>query len=372
MTASGKSNEALIEAAFTAAIDDALWPQWFGCVSDAFGASGGLLGVLDKRTGLPLRVQFEGVDARMHEEFVGGMVELDPQVPITRNVSGARVYCSGDYRNLTDPRTAEYQSWQIDRSGWVTHLALATELAPQFTSSVSLQYAAQKADNAEKFRRRLEALSPAINSALRLGFINGEKLTEEYWRGLRAERDAIAVFLIGERGCVLRMNAKAERLVAAGNILACRLGRLLAAHGAIQPKLEAIVSRAVTPGLAAPGHLGLVSPDGTISHFAQIAPLPRRRRYMVIDEPAAILTIRERKTGAPGDGERWRVLFGLTVAEARIADRLRFGLPAEAIADELRLSVGTIRTHIKRIHDKTETRRNSELAHVLTKIGAKN
>lgn len=60
-------------------------------------------------------------------------------------------------------------------------------------------------------------------------------------------------------------------------------------------------------------------------------------------------------------------LFGLTVAEARIASQLARGGTAVDMANRNRLSVATIRSQIAAIFQKTNTRRQSELALLLTR-----
>ena len=369
MTKYSEADQTLIDAALAAAIDDALWADWLARAARIFNADGGFLGVLNRKSGEPVRGHFDSADERMFDEYISGMATLDPQVPFTRNVHGAKVYCIGDYPGASKYARPEFESWLVDRTGWVRRLALATQLSPYFASGVTFAFSSGSADYAEKHRLRLEALAPPINSALRLGFANGEKLTEEYWRGLKAERDATAVFLFGESGAVIRMNAKAESLVMNGAVLRCHLGRLACTQLVDQPAFEALIRRSIAAIGAVPGDMPLSSADGSVRYFVHATPLVRQRRSMVVDEPAAIMTLRERRKEAASEGQIWREVFGLTAAEARIAERLRLGSSAEAIAEELHIRIGTIRTHIKRIHDKTETRRNSELAHLLTKIG---
>lgn len=53
--------------------------------------------------------------------------------------------------------------------------------------------------------------------------------------------------------------------------------------------------------------------------------------------------------------------FGLTRAEARVAARVADGLRLNEIAADLRIGLETVRTHLKRVYDKTKTRRQVEL-----------
>lgn len=54
--------------------------------------------------------------------------------------------------------------------------------------------------------------------------------------------------------------------------------------------------------------------------------------------------------------------LGLTRAEARVAARVADGLKPHEIADDLHVSLETVRTHLKRTYVKTQTRRQVELA----------
>lgn len=58
---------------------------------------------------------------------------------------------------------------------------------------------------------------------------------------------------------------------------------------------------------------------------------------------------------------RLQLVFGLTFAEARVASRLARGADLTTIAEELRVSRETVRTHLKRIYSKTGARRQAAL-----------
>jgi len=60
-------------------------------------------------------------------------------------------------------------------------------------------------------------------------------------------------------------------------------------------------------------------------------------------------------------GTLMRSLYGLTPAEARVADLLLQGLDSGEAADRLALTLGTVRLQTKRVMAKTGTRRQAEL-----------
>ncbi len=60
-----------------------------------------------------------------------------------------------------------------------------------------------------------------------------------------------------------------------------------------------------------------------------------------------------------------RRLYGLTAAEARVTSELVAGSDLEAVSETLGVTLGTTRTHLKRILAKTGTRRQVELVGVV-------
>jgi DNA-binding CsgD family transcriptional regulator len=61
-------------------------------------------------------------------------------------------------------------------------------------------------------------------------------------------------------------------------------------------------------------------------------------------------------------------LFGLTKGEAQVALGIASGKAADEIAHERAVSVGTVRTQLKALLQKTETDRQAELVRLLLTI----
>jgi DNA-binding CsgD family transcriptional regulator len=63
-----------------------------------------------------------------------------------------------------------------------------------------------------------------------------------------------------------------------------------------------------------------------------------------------------------------RALYGLTPAEARLADLLLEGCEVREAADRLRTTLETARFHLKRVLAKTGTRRQTELMRLMLSL----
>jgi DNA-binding CsgD family transcriptional regulator len=65
------------------------------------------------------------------------------------------------------------------------------------------------------------------------------------------------------------------------------------------------------------------------------------------------------------DSEALRRLYRLTKSEAEVALRVLDGTGLVPIAEELSISLSTVRTHLQHVFDKTDTHRQAELVRLL-------
>jgi DNA-binding CsgD family transcriptional regulator len=61
------------------------------------------------------------------------------------------------------------------------------------------------------------------------------------------------------------------------------------------------------------------------------------------------------------EATRLRLLYRFTPTETEVANLVLAGLVSEAIATRLGVSVNTVRTHLRNMYEKTNTRRQPEL-----------
>jgi DNA-binding CsgD family transcriptional regulator len=81
--------------------------------------------------------------------------------------------------------------------------------------------------------------------------------------------------------------------------------------------------------------------------------------------PAAIIFVHDPSARIDLEPATLQELYGLTAAEARIATLIARGRTVADICALLSVSANTVRTHIKRLLHKTETRTQSQLVQVL-------
>lgn len=80
----------------------------------------------------------------------------------------------------------------------------------------------------------------------------------------------------------------------------------------------------------------------------------------------ALLLFIAASNGTPQTSSQWLIEgYGLTQAESRVATLCGQGVSPRQIAEQMRLSINTIKTHLRRVYAKCGVRRQAELVRML-------
>ena len=219
-------------------------------------------------------------------------------------------------------------------------------------------------------RRLLRALLPHLHRALQIGVrldVLGSRL--EATREVLDRLDCGA-FLVDEDGRVLECNRPARDLAAEGDGLRVTRESITATAPGVTRRLRDLVRGAARSGAGRPGSAGgalaLERPSGRRPLQLLVSPLPRRGtadRWGLAASALVLVSDPERTPLAPE--ELLRAFFGLTPAEARVARELAAGRDLDEIGAALGIRRETVRNHLKRIYEKTDTRRQAELVRLV-------
>ncbi|WP_238994644.1 helix-turn-helix transcriptional regulator [Mycolicibacterium chubuense] len=105
-------------------------------------------------------------------------------------------------------------------------------------------------------------------------------------------------------------------------------------------------------------------------------PRPGARRALIMhvsplqsrERPAALVVIVDPDARREPPKHLVRRLFSLTNTEAEVAMRMSSGASLATVADEMSLSLATVKTHVQHVYDKTDTHRQAELVRLLLAI----
>ncbi len=144
--------------------------------------------------------------------------------------------------------------------------------------------------------------------------------------------------------------------------------QILRAHSNSETKhLHAFVDRMVDPerGTLTAGDnvLALSRPSLLPSYIAMVAPINSRDED--IGEPFAVIFLSDPHRQNNFDSARLETIYGLTPAQARLTILLVQGLSLEEAAEKLYVSLNTVRSHLRQIFSKTDTKRQSEVVRII-------
>lgn len=233
---------------------------------------------------------------------------------------------------------------------------------------LSLQRSPRQGHFSMEEKQRLAALSNSMSSAAAvssaLGFATAKAALDAF------ELSGSAALIVDKQGEVICANPRAERLLHGDVRIVGR--RLVAkdvnATATLDSAFSALVRNPESPALLPPvalprdGRLPLMAYPLKLSDLGA-NPFAAGRAFVVLVDP-------EERRRPPEAA--LRDVFGLTVAEARLAARLACGEALETIADDLRITKETARFHLKRVFAKTGVRRQAELVALFARLLSRN
>lgn len=174
------------------------------------------------------------------------------------------------------------------------------------------------------------------------------------------------LLLLSTDGCVVERNDSAEDILAQNDGLSLHRNQLVCALSDEQAELTRLIAEAGQTGIGrvagAGGFLSISRPSLKRPYHIAVYPLLNGQKYHSGPKPPRILVLiddPEQRPEAPP--QVLRRLYGISQAQSRVMVLLLKGLTQEQIADELRLSKNTIKTHERDIFQRLDVRSRSDL-----------
>lgn len=192
------------------------------------------------------------------------------------------------------------------------------------------------------------------------------------------DRFGVASFLLDARGRVSQPNRSAAALLACGEGLGMRGGRLVLASDTAQQRLMQLLKDASrATAVEHETHRGLPEiiaiPRGPGSFATAVAVrMPRSPADLRADHaPVLAIYVSQPESRGSVSAELVRELLGVTRAEADLAARLACGATIDEAASALGIARTTARTQLYSIFRKTGLHRQSELVSLIAHISAR-
>lgn len=175
-----------------------------------------------------------------------------------------------------------------------------------------------------------------------------------------------AALLVTADARVLEWNRTAERVLGAGDGIALCQGRIVARCQGETSRLLHLIGKAARSTAAVEpkgGTCRISRAEG--GFYAALVAADARDTGEACGEPAALLVLTDPSRRPLPSEQTLRDLYDLTAAEARTARRLLAGDGPVGIADQFGVGLGTVRTHLHRVFDKTGTASQADLVRLL-------
>lgn len=180
------------------------------------------------------------------------------------------------------------------------------------------------------------------------------------------------VILVDRLGHICEMSPAARELLERQDGLTVWQRQLKALDSNSTARLDQAILSALTAlrdgGFG--GAVALPRKSGERDLLVTVSPLVRSQSPFEAFLPAAIVRIVDPELGsAPSAAGRWSEMFGLSPAEARLAQELIGGdRSLRGVADQLGVTYHTARVHLKHLLEKTGTHSQSQLTRLLSRV----
>lgn len=218
----------------------------------------------------------------------------------------------------------------------------------------------------------LSTLAPHFLRALSIG--NRLSVLDQQNRSLEKllTESGNAAFLLDATGRVILCSQPAEKMLLKEGILRRRRERIEITDARLDRRLQLLIRAACATGsgrgVEHGGGMTVFRTNGE-PLFVLVMPMHTEAIASTL-RPAAILFIRDPMREAMVPEKMLRDLFGLTRSESRLAALLASGMELRNAAEQSCIRYETARSDLKRIFDKTHTRRQVDLVRMLSTIFA--
>jgi DNA-binding NarL/FixJ family response regulator len=356
---------ALIATIYDAALDPELWPVALEGIRDFVGGCAANFYWQDVSKENAGVFHCVGIELSYLEAYFQTYTKLNPLYPAAAFFTPGEVFGSDAViPALEFKQTRFYREW-MSPQGMVD--SLAANLEKSVTSVAALAVIRGERDGMvdEEARRRMRLVVPHVLRASSIGHVVAEHIRGKAALTDALDRIAAAVFLVDAAGRTVFGNESAGVLLGSGKLLRNGPGGLVAtdkaANRALHYALGASARGEAEFDLA--GTVILLSSEPDQRWLAHVLPLTSGARQQSAFGHSAVAAVFVRKASldVPSPLETMARLYRLTGSEVRVLHAIVDTGGVPDIAAALGISESTVRTHLKRLFEKTSTHRQVDL-----------
>ena len=355
--------EAIIALLYESVLDPKLLKEALGLCGVYANANDAMIMTFDRKTDLPISAVLAETSTSIEaiNDYVNHYIAIDPRTYI--NKAGIKEWrCCHEINNQNFVNHNEfYQDYLIpydarylmvtrvyeDKDQYTLH-ALSRNLGQSHFDNDNISAANRFFDHLQR-TLRLHKQTETLQTKIDLGAIAIDNLP-------------MSLFITSHKGQIRHLNSQAEKLLETSNSgLKSVMGSLVATQPADRPKLANLILDAAKNN----GRGGQILLNSESPKYIFVTPITPKSNIAVNWQiPLALVIIRD-KDKEESQIEFFKSLYHFTPAELRLVKALLSGQSVDKHAQEMGVTINTIRTQLSALFKKTNTTRQGELIALL-------
>ncbi|MGE4044918.1 MAG: helix-turn-helix transcriptional regulator [Acetobacteraceae bacterium] len=365
---------ATIESIYDAGMDEACWPLAMERLADLLQAMGATIAFQDATGRIPV-YHYARSTPQAQQAYAEHYSKIDPVLALTSRMpqtvltdrmilSTAELHRSEIYNDYARPNNMR------------SSIQAVTLSTPDCSGLVAAARSHSQCEFDDEHVRISETLLPHLTRAMRLHLRLRSADIHTGSTTAALNRIASGVIFVDRRLRILFANTEAETMLAQSDGIGIHSSILCAASTFQTSALRELVARTAdrTHAVGRGGLLRLARPSMRRPLLVQVLPIGTggASRWIPEPRPAAIIFVFDPERTYRHQAPYLSELYGLTPAEAAVAEAIARGQGVPETARKLHVAPSTVRWHLQRVFDKTGTARQAELACLVQHLGITN
>jgi DNA-binding CsgD family transcriptional regulator/PAS domain-containing protein len=364
---------ATIEAVHAAGLRPELWPQALAGIARAVGGIAATLETFDRPSGQITEFHSYGLPTGNDVAYFDEYAMRNPRIPFLINGRPGDIVFDS---MVLDERAMEHDDFYagfLAPTGYRYYVGGTLEVGQRESSLFSVQRTRKQGHVDCKEIALMRLLLPHMQQAF--DTMRRLRTASTAQRALEGTLDWLTdgAALVRADGTVLYANQALQAIARQGDGVCIRRKRLdfLAADAAARyPEGLAAATRNWSTKRPADGVSDFTAArlSGATPFLVAIRPLPRASRHRIEAPADAVVFVRDPLQKQKTSIEILREAFHFTPAEVALARALQDGTSVAGYAQHSALSLNTVYTHLRRIREKTGSRRMADLLRKLDEL----
>ncbi|HLG89931.1 MAG TPA: hypothetical protein VKZ79_22375 [Alphaproteobacteria bacterium] len=368
---------AVIDGFYAAAVSETTWETALERLLEAMRFDGVALYLYDRSVAVFDESSRQLVRGLWHRLSIDSQVDyeqhyfkIDPRIQHIARNPGTRILYDYLHTPEEEMDRNEYYHWYQSTQATRYYIGGQTASDLPYWGGITLhrrrQFGAAQQDEIERFGFLFNHLERALAVDYRLNLKGGDARALE---GL-IEANPTGIVFLNDGGDVVMSNEAARAMAARRDAFAIESNAIRMLRNGNGQSLERLIADAASlrPSHDCRGVLRLPRRSGKRDYLVIVTRLPRRQGIFAPWGAAICLIIFDPDERPEPAHDLLQRMYGLTVAEARLATQLLASGKLEIAASELGIAMTTARFHLASIFRKTGTERQTDLVRLLVSI----